>query len=171
MERGIARLQLRIVQNIVYHFAHPPRFMDDQIQILLPHLGILPMDIPDHFRVACNDGKRGAKLMGNIGDQFSPQDVDPGQGLYQKTDGGGQISQLVPTPDIGAGVEIIAGQAVNRIPDRQDGLGEMPGKASRQDCGGQGKKGGHKNKLLPVKRVTALRSSRLKRTRNASAPP
>ena len=125
MEPDIAGLELGVVENVVDHLAHPVRFLDDEVEIFISGVLVFPVDVADELRISGDHGERGAEFMGDIRDDFFPEDIDSRECLAEKSDRFREFAELIMTFYIGAGGKVVRGELIDRVLDREDRLCEM----------------------------------------------
>lgn len=71
--------------------------------------------------------------MGDIRDDFFPEDIDSRECLAEKSDRFREFAELIMTFYIGAGGKVVRGELIDRVLDREDRLCEIPGADGRED--------------------------------------
>lgn len=97
---------------------------------------VFPVDVADELRISGDHGERGAEFMGDIRDDFFPEDIDSRECLAEKSDRFREFAELIMTFYIGAGGKVVRGELIDRVLDREDRLCEIPGADGREDGAG-----------------------------------
>ena len=111
LQREVAALHPREIQQLLDHFGKALRLADDDMQPLPHHLRIglgrlIRGHIGQRFRPALDRGQRGAQLMGDRADEFILHRLRSGKLVGHVVDAGAELADLVLALLIDAGGEI-----------------------------------------------------------------